>query len=410
MNVYETLVYGKRSGFVFLRYVSIIFFFISQFATYYVVLNALTQAQTALTAIEQMDVITVIRAAMSFKIDGTFGTIIQVMRNLGSLVIPLYFIATVSFVLNLNRGEAVKITQRTALIALLMFIAEFLVYSFIVGLIAVLLGQLFAIVEGNLSEIIEVVDELLVIINAETDFIPFADAAEALAFLENLATTQVTLLLLRNMPSFNIFLDQLLCLLMCLFFCFKPKWANTRAKLIFYRSLGLIPVAYIAATFVVNGLLSSGVIYPKLLVMCMFPAKRLPHFLFVGCILLCNRFQPVRQLGRGVGMKTVYMPSKKIYRATPLPCENPAMAKKRSLEAAIFLSACLILLSAMDFFAGMLPFAAKWGLGKSYYAVFCVPFLFFFDDRKPVSKRQYTVFSVFYFFVIVAVILIYLFY
>ena len=410
MNIYETLAYGKRQGFVFLRYVSVIFFFLSQFATYFIVLNALNQAKTALDAIEQLDVITVIRAVMSFKIDGAFGVLIQVMRGLGSLVIPLYFIATISFVLNLNRGEALKITQRTAVIALIMFIVEFFLYTFIVGLVMVLLGQLFAILEGNLAEIIEVLDEVLIIINAETDSIPFANAAEALAFLENLATTQTTILLLRNMPSFNIFLDQLLCLLMCLFFSFRPKWANTKFKLIFFRSLGIIPIAYILATFVVNGLLASGVIYPKLLIMCMFPAKRLPHFLFVVCILICNKLHPIKQLGTCEGMKNVYIPSKKVYRATPLVFETPAAAKKRSLDTAIFLSVCLILLSAADFVAGMLPFAAKWGLGKSYYAVFCVPFLFFFDDRKPVSKKNYNVYSLFYFVVIIEVILIYLFY
>lgn len=263
MNIYETLAYGKRSGFVFLRYVSIVFFFISQLATYYVVANALTQATNALQAFEEMDILGILSALMSFKLEGTFGTVIQIMRNLGSLVIPLYFIATVSFVLNLNRGEAVRITQRTAIIALIMFIAEYFIYSIIVGLIAFLLLQLFSILEGNLSEIINVVDQVLIILNAQIDTIPFANAAEALAFLENLATTQLTILLLRNMPSFNIFLDQFLCLLMCLFFCFKPKWADNKAKLILYRSLGIIPVGYIVATFVMNGLLSSGVIYPK---------------------------------------------------------------------------------------------------------------------------------------------------
>ena len=59
---------------------------------------------------------------------------------------------------------------------------------------------------------------------------------------------------------------------------------------------------------------------------------------------------------------------------------------------------------------GFLPFAAKWGLGKSYYAVFCIPFLFFFDGRKPVAKRDYTIFSWIYFAVIAVVILIYLFF
>ena len=108
-------------------------------------------------------------------------------------------------------------------------------------------------------------------------------------------------------------------------------------------------------------------------------------------------------------MKYTYIRDKK-YRATPLVAETPAAAKKRSLQAAVFLSVCLVLLSAIDYFFGYLPYAVNWGFGKSYYMVFCIPFLFFFDDRKPTLKKDFSVFSLLYFAVIVVVVLIYLFF
>ena len=109
-------------------------------------------------------------------------------------------------------------------------------------------------------------------------------------------------------------------------------------------------------------------------------------------------------------MRYAYIPPKSKYSATPLVFETPEKAKSRALHAAIFLSVCLAVLSLADFGLSFLPYAAKWGLGKSYFAVFCIPFLFFYDDRKPTLKRDYTIYSVVYFIVLVYIVFIYLFY
>ncbi len=409
MNIHDTLVYGKRGGFVYLRYVSIVFFFISQVATYFVILNAITQATNALNALQSHDLLGIVNSLVSFKIDGAFGTVIEIMRNLGCLVIPLYFIATISFVLNLNRGEIGKITRRTALIAILLFFAELMAYVVILGVVIVLVDGLFTMIATEYTDVVDIVDQVIKAFNSEAQLIPFESAEAAIAYAKNFATERLTLVLVNNMPSFNIFLDQLLCLLMCIFFCFRPKWANTKAKRVLFRCLGILPVAYIAATFIMNGLMHSGIVFPNLTLMSLFPAKRLPHFLFIVCILYCNRTQTVR--GGKQDLVFGYVPSsKKEYRPYPPVFETAKEAKRRSLHTAFFLSVCLFLLSAIDFCLGFLPFAAKWGLGKSYYAVFCIPFLFFFDERKPVAKKDYTIFSLVYFAVIVVVVLIYLFF
>ncbi len=409
MDLHETLAYGRRGGFVYLRYVSVIFFFLSQFATYFVILNVLTQASNALNALQSRDIVGVVTSLVSFRLEGPSGTVVGIMRNLGCLVIPLYFIATISFVLNFNRGEIGKITRRTAVIAILLSFAELMAYVVLLGVVTVLAESLFALVAEQYSDIVGIVDQIIKAFNAEAELIPFESASAALAFAEKFVTERLTLTLLNNMPSFNIFLDQLLCLLLCVFFCFRPKWANTGAKRALFRALGVLPTAYIVAAFVFNGLMHSGVLSPSLTLMSLFPAKRLPHFLFIGCILYCNRSQLVRGAKREIGFGSV--PStQKIYRSVPPVFETAETAKRRSLQTAVFLSVCLLLLSAVDFLLGGLPFAAKWGLGKSYYAVFCIPFLFFFDERKPVAKRNYTVFSLVYFAVIVVVVLIYLFF
>ena len=160
MNVYEALTYGKRRGFVYLRYVAMAFFFISQVATYFVILNFVTQANNAVQALGSGDAEALLSAFASFKIPGALGVFVEVMRSLGVLVIPLYFIATVSFV-NLNRKGIGKITQRTALFALLLFVAEFLVYSVMIAAVYVIVGSLFEYIQGEYADILEAVDRLI---------------------------------------------------------------------------------------------------------------------------------------------------------------------------------------------------------------------------------------------------------
>ncbi len=410
MNIYETFVYGKRGGFVYLRYVAMIFFFLSQLATYYVILNALLQAGNALNAMEAGDIAGAVAAFSSLHIPGGFGVLVDFMRNLGTLVIPLYFVATVSFVLNLDRAEIGRFTRRTAILSILLFFAELIVYSILIGFITVLVMQMFSLIEtelGGYAEIVDLVNKLIAAVNSEGQLLPADSVAGLLEIAQDFLTDQIIIVLLKNMPSFNLFIDQMLCLLMCICFCTRPKWANTRAKLVLFRSLGLIPVAYILTLFVFNGLTRSGVVPPDPTLLCLFPSRHLPPFLFIGCILLCNRFYPVRPLRVERGLTPIFLAKKKY---APRMFETATLAKRRALYSAVFLGGCLLLLCALDYLLGTFSFAGKWGLGKFYYAALCIPFLFFFDDRKPTRKRAYSLFSAVYALVIVFIVLIYLFF
>lgn len=409
MSICETLTYGKRHGFVYLRYIATIFFFLAQIAFYYVVANALIQASAALAGFNSMDVGAIVAALTSFRLDGAFGAVVEVLRSLGALVIPLYFVATISFVLNLNRREIGKIVRRTAFFAGLAVCAEFLIYMVLIGFVAVIVSQLFEKVLTEIPDVSLAIDRIVEALNAKGKFLSVGNGAEAVAAAQEFVTFRLVLVLLRNMPSLNIFLDQLLCLLMCLFLRFRPKWVNSKARLIFYRALGFLPIVYFLAIFVVNGLTRSGIVLPDIFALCVFPARSLPQFLFIGCILLANRFQPIRPLRREEGLEEVRAP-KKDYRPARLLGETATVARRRALGTAVFLSVCLLLLCGADLCFRFLPSANNWGLGKSFWAAACVPFLFLFDDRKPTLKRTYGVFNVFYALAIVVIILIYLFF
>lgn len=409
MDLHDTLVFGRRRGFVFLRYVAMALFFLSQLATYFVILNAVMRASDAMNALGTFDFPSILAAISSFRISGAFGTFIGVLRNLGTLVIPLYFMATLSFVLNLNRGEMGRTVRRNAVMAVIVSVAEYFIYTTLIAFVALFVMAVFTSLETHYSDVIGAIDEIVAALGEGGIALPGGNAEQALEIGQNFVTTQLILLLIKNLPSFNLFLDVLLCLLMGLFFCFRPKWANTRGKLAFFRSLGALPILYIVVTYVLGGLMRTGVISPNAVLLCFCPARALPHFLFIGCILFLNGARPVRSLKPEQGMFMTHIP-RKDYRPDVLTGETAEGAKRRAREAAIFLGVCMLFLCAIDFCFGFLPFAAKWGLGKSYYAVFCIPLFFLYDDRKPTRKRDYSIFSLLYFAVLVVVIVIYLFF
>lgn len=405
MSICESLVYGRRRGFVYLRYVAMVFFFLSQIATYFVILQVLQQTSNAITALDQLDVVGIITAVTSFRIPGKFGTFIGVLQSLGALVVPLYFIATVSFVLNLNKREIGKVVRRTAWMALLLAAAEFMVYTILVGFVMVLVSALFSDIAAE-ENIVLLIEKILQTLNAQAT-LPVQSASELLAYAENFTATQVSLIVLRNMPSFNIFLDELLCLLLCLFFCMRPKRMAGRLKLALYRALGVLPILFIGAAFAIHGLTQMGVIQPNLTLLSILPAKKLPQFLFMGCILYQNHMDPVRELRLAEGLRPAFR-CKKEFRAGILFAEGKVQARRRALRSAVFLSVCLLLVCAADLCCSFLPSAAKWGMGKSYFAALCIPFLFFFDDRKPTRKKDYSIFLAVYMAVIAVIVLIYL--
>ena len=104
INLYDRSTYGRKHGFVYLRVVAMAFFFLSLYAMYYVIANIVSQANSAIMAFSDGDLASMVKAFSSFKIEGAFGVVVDLLRNLGALVIPLYFIATVTYVLNLNRA------------------------------------------------------------------------------------------------------------------------------------------------------------------------------------------------------------------------------------------------------------------------------------------------------------------
>lgn len=404
MGNYTAYKFGYRCGFVSLRYIAAAFFFLSQVATYITVEHYLNVANNLLTDVtqENLDIIAIYLHASEFRIEGDWGVFLQMVRSLGNLVIPLYFVATVSFVLNLNRRATVDITLRNALLAIVFYAIELVVLLAAAMLAALLTMGLCEVLSQHFPNLTEALNEILKYLDIGIYGMTLSDASS----VSEAATSVVMSYLLARFPSFNTFLDLFLCLTLCTFLVYRPKWVDSERKLIFYRSLAIFPAIYIVGAFLLNGLSRNGVLYLDYTVLMMMPARRPLFYAFFACILVCHRMQSKPPMRVWEGLSPIPEGKKPVF-GNPAVLETRAAAKKRALGASVFLSVCLLLLCAVDFIFSYMPYGAGWGLGKSYFAVFCIPFLFFFDDRKPVTKRSYTVFMIVYMVLILIIVILY---
>ncbi len=410
MNAFIAYKFGRRYGYVTLRYIATIFFFISQLATFITVSHYIDVATrilgdvTAPVGIGEL-IVDLYHDFSLLKITGSWGVVLAVMRACGSLVIPLYFVSIISFVLNLNRDSCGNLTMRNAFLAFVFFLLEIFVLVIVMFLVSFIVTLLFNLLSAEYPTVTGLLDKLNGILSAIDVEIHGANISE-LGSVQTLLWYLAVGFLFERFPSFNVFLDMFLCLTTCFFLCMRPKWANTRGKLLVFRLFGLLPVGYIIASFVLNGLIHSGLLEVVVEVRMALPVRSILYYFFLALIIICHRMSERPPMRIAEGMQVVHSVKSKMY-GNVASLESRADGRRRSLFMATFLSVGLALLCAADFTFSFTSFGVKWGLGKSYYAVFAAPFLFFFDAEKPVAKKRCSVFSAFYFFVIFVVVAMY---
>ena len=410
MSAFVAYKFGRRYGYVTLRYIAALLFFISQLATFITVSRYLDVAERVLEDVTDPLSVQALIIDLSYdfsllKITGPWGIALAVMRACGSLVVPLYFVSVISFVLNLNRNSCGTLTVRNAFLAFVFFILEIFILAIAMILVSFIVALLYALLSAefpNAAELVEQLNKILGALDIRIHGTSISDIGSVSEILQFLAIGYV----FEKFPSFNVFLDMFLCLATCFFLCLRPKWANTRKKLLAFRLLGLLPVGYVAASFVLNGLIHTGILTVSAEVRMALPVRSILYYFFLALIICCYHMTERPPMRVEEGMRVVQYRKSKMY-GNFASLESRADARRRSLFMAEFLSVGLVLLCAADLTFFFTPFGAKWGLGKSFCAVFSVPFLFFFDAQKPVAKKRCTVFSAVYFLVILAVVAMY---
>ncbi len=412
MSGFVAYKFGRRYGYVTLRYIASVFFFISQITTFIIVSRYLDVAERILTDVVAPGDIATLFFTLYYdfsllKIGGSWGIALTVMHACGTLVVPLYFVAIISFVLNLNRNAVGGLTVRNAILAVIFFILEIFVLIFAVILVSLIVSLLYTLLASHYPTVFELVEQLnglLSAIDVRIRGVSFSDVGSVESFLQVLAINYV----FEKFPSFNVFLDMFLCLAMCFFLCLRPKWANTRKRLLLFRMFAILPIGYVAASFVLNGLIHMRLLNLGVEVRMALPMRPILYYFFLALLIAYHRMTDRPPMHVEEGMNVVSGAKSKVY-GNLATLESRADGRRRALSMATFLSVGLALLCAADFLFSFTSFGAKWGLGKSYFALFCIPFLFFFDAQRPVRKRDCTVYSGIYFLIILAIVVMYFF-
>lgn len=291
------------------------------------------------------------------------------------------------------------------LLAILFFMIEIFVLVIAMFLVAFIVSMMYTLLSSefpNVAELIEQFNEILGTIDLEIRGANVSD----LGSVETIVTYLAISFVFEKFPSFNVFIDVFLCLAICFFLCVRPKWANTRKKLLLFRLLAVLPIGYVIASFVLNGLIQMKIVEVVIEVRMALPMRPILYYFFLALIIACHRMLERPPMRIEKGMRVLSDVKSKVY-GNVVSLESRAEARSRALFMAAFLSVGLALLCAADFAFSFTAFGKNWGLGKAFYAVFCIPFLFFFDAQRPVEKKRCAIFSVVYFLIILLVVVLY---
>lgn len=307
---FKALDYRPRLSFVGLKYVGLVILTISQLAVW--ALCSLSNAG---------------------KTDTPLYSLALFLRGLGQITVPLIFVSLMSCIFHKRDREQLPHTvAQYALFALLFYGAEiYLLENFVEPILTEMATELLLGYPGLEGEILgDVVSALL----GELFYYLFAEIS-----------------------NFNIYVDCLLCALFYLFAFYTPRCAKTRTHILLFRSLCLLPAAYIAGSFVLHGLVSFGQITLDLRIGALLPHKKLSLWLFFGGVLLYLKL------------------------AERTAAKHPGGPDPFRRNAAVI---CLLLLLTciLDLALSNVAALKRLGFGKSVSMAFGAPVLALFDVRK----------------------------
>lgn len=255
--------------------------------------------------------------------------LLRFLRAAGQMSVPLIFISLLSCIFQKHEQERLPQTVAFyAICALLFFAAEiYLFENFVEPILRELIVGIVEQATGDLGEEgRRAMDELLY------------QMFPAIA-------------------NFNIFVDCFLCSLVYLFSFYTPRWADSKRKLLVFRSLTLLPVCYIVGAFVVHALNTYNVFNPGIYFGALLPHKRISYWFFFGGVLVYLKF--VRRKN------------------------GASLDKNANLDrSTVVICVALVAVSLLDLALGNVHELYKIGLGRSYSMALALPVLFFFDMRK----------------------------
>lgn len=187
--------------------------------------------------------------------------------------------------------------------------------------------------------------------------------------------------MLGEFSNVNIYIDLFICSLIYLFFVYEPK--NAKINLWAWRSLSVIPLAFIVTSFVTNGLIKMGLVHVNFYIGALLPNKKIVTYAFFFLVVAFIKYKGhlFDWLNKNDEISYEdYMNGDKVFRHHNL-----------------FLIVLVSVLSLIEFSLSFIPSIGNWGLGSSYFLFLAIPFLLFFNYRaKPKRKLVKSLIPVYY--------------
>lgn len=190
-----------------------------------------------------------------------------------------------------------------------------------------------------------------------------------------------------HFSNFNVFLDMFLCSCIYFFGASKPKRIKTKKGMIIFRSCVILPIAYIIAAFVIDGLLEMAELpfSSNIYIGCLIPNRKPVLFIMFSLVVLFMVFREriYNYIHRNKSNETTENGEQKPvlsyeeYKKTNRYCIN------YSLVVSLILSVCAI----ADTLIGKIEGAKNFGFGDSMSLMLAIPFLLLHDfTAKPLKK------------------------
>lgn len=181
----------------------------------------------------------------------------------------------------------------------------------------------------------------------------------------------ISISLLTQVGSVNVFLDLFLCSLFYFFTFYKPGRMKG-GKLLIFRLCAAIPVEYVFLSFVLIGLCKVGNIKLPLPVMALLTYRRPAAFIIFLAMCVYLKFKEVNDTDKGLSEETHL---------------RRMSTNRSSLRYSIFLCVVLLIISGCEYLSTMIPRASYWRLGSNYWMFLAIPLILLFSYSRDTKYK-----------------------
>ena len=335
----------------------------------------------------------------------SFSTVIRDSRNAPKLMLGFFLMALLTYLFIvmiaeelvmsllktlpdiLNEMEGFRENEENALAALIRYfmsgseMSDLLSEVHLPGPVSELLGSLgeeglTALLPGNMTAASQLTDETSAVDMA--GWLAHYICVELPGVLKESGISLQELISVAVVKSFvhprlniNIFADFFLCSASYYFICFTPRRLRG-GKLLLFRCLCLIPIAWMVVGTALSGMMRAGMLELPLRLIAILPSRKASGLLLFFAMILYLKYHEAEFREQGKGGEEF---------------DSFLSSNRNSFRFSVYMCFVLVVLSFADRLVAFLPQTRYWSAGTSEKMYLAVPFVLLFSyNRKPRFK------------------------